>query len=587
MDKNSKKPEEKFIQSLVKLFGEPDQNELKKDIDKAKNLKDKTKSINEFLKKYANLQIDNQTSQQMIHDIISKLISFRKDFVPFMQIYIASTDEIKAEALRNHFILKEKKMNKVEDGDINGDAFIEFGVSLSCLFDEESYYKKFVQGILLYLRAAFKENYLLEYIENGFFQFLDKSKYYKENSLSLIHSLNNMLVDINRVICENSKKEINKDSEKEENKMTKSKFGVFLIKSRLYKNEEIQSIYDKCKNNEEILKEVNNLLENNTNKIEDEFCANLTLFKNKIEKFIEKEKKDKYMAKYMAKLEKTIVDNNIEMSFNQKQIRDLIKEKSDLYGIKEEFGKIKNMNNNLFNKIDIQNNKIKEIETVNSNQAKKIGDLETANSNLVKKIGDLETANVEFETANSDLVQKIGDLETANSNLTKKIGDLEENNSNIETDVQKLKEKVNFMEPIVLSLISRKVINYSIIKILERYKKKINVTFKYINNDIKFKIAFKDSVNNISKDQLNALLDNLFNKKDEFNDNSHLVNKNIPVFIPDIWGQVKQHLKLKQNEMFAFDALITNEIKSGFNFGDDDLSVKNYLKNVNINEFGK
>lgn len=52
-------------------------------------------------------------------------------------------------------------------------------------------------------------------------------------------------------------------------------------------------------------------------------------------------------------------------------------------------------------------------------------------------------------------------------------------------------------------------------------------------------------------------------------------------------GPSEQHLKLKQNEMFAFDALITNEIKSGFNFGDDDLSVKNYLKNVNINEFGK
>ena len=402
MDKNSKKPEEMFIQSLVKLFGEPDQNELKKDIDKAKNLKAKTKSINEFLKKYSNSQIDNQTSQQIIHDIISKLILFRKDFVPFMQIYMTTTDEIKAEALRNHFILKEKKMNKVEKGDINGDAFIKFGVSFSCLFDEESYYKKFVQGILLYLRAAFKENYLFEYIGKDFFQLMDKSKYYVENSLSLMNSLTNMLVDINRVISENSQKEKNNDSEKDKNKIPNPKFGVFLIKSNLYKNQEIKSIYDKCKNNDEILKEVNNLLESNANGIEDEFFANLTLLKDKIEKFMEKEKN-------MAKLEKTIADNNILLSYGQKQIRDLTKENNELYGIKEEFGKLKNDNNNLLNK--------------------------------VKKL----------ERKNSEFIQKIDKLETKNSEFIQKIDKLE-------NEVKNLKEKVDYLEPIVLSLISRKVI---------------------------------------------------------------------------------------------------------------------------------
>ena len=43
MNKNSKELEEKFIQNLIKLFGEPDQNELKKDMDKAKNLKEMRK----------------------------------------------------------------------------------------------------------------------------------------------------------------------------------------------------------------------------------------------------------------------------------------------------------------------------------------------------------------------------------------------------------------------------------------------------------------------------------------------------------------------------------------------------------------
>lgn len=119
-----------------------------------------------------------------------------------------------------------------------------------------------------------------------------------------------------------------------------------------------------------------------------------------------------------------------------------------------------------------------------------------------------------------------------------------------------------------------------------KYKKNIKVTYKYINNDIIYNITFKDSENNISKDELNNLLDNLFNKKDEFNDISHLVNKVIPYFISDVWTTMKKHLKLKPNEIIAFDVIITDEIKSGFKFGDDDVSIKNYLKNVNINEFG-
>lgn len=95
-----------------------------------------------------------------------------------------------------------------------------------------------------------------------------------------------------------------------------------------------------------------------------------------------------------------------------------------------------------------------------------------------------------------------------------------------------------------------------------------------------------ESVNQISKEELNNFLDNLFNKKDEFNQDSHLVNQNVPSFIPDIWDQVKKHLKLNENEIIVFDSLITGDIKSGFKFGDDDVSVKNYLDKVDIKEFG-
>ena len=150
-----------------------------------------------------------------------------------------------------------------------------------------------------------------------------------------------------------------------------------------------------------------------------------------------------------------------------------------------------------------------------------------------------------------------------------------------------LKGKVEFMEPIVLSLICRKAINHSIIKILENNKSKIKVTKIVANNEFKYKIEFIDSVNNISKDKLNEFIDSIFAKKDIFNQDSHLINKNIPNYINDLWGQIKKILKLNQNEQIIFDSIITTDIKSCFNFGGEDLSVTNYLKNVDINEFGK
>lgn len=55
------------------------------------------------------------------------------------------------------------------------------------------------------------------------------------------------------------------------------------------------------------------------------------------------------------------------------------------------------------------------------------------------------------------------------------------------------------------------------IKILQNYKKKIKVTPLHQNNVITYKITFMESVNKISKEELNNFLDNLFNKKDEFN----------------------------------------------------------------------
>ena len=143
------------------------------------------------------------------------------------------------------------------------------------------------------------------------------------------------------------------------------------------------------------------------------------------------------------------------------------------------------------------------------------------------------------------------------------------------------------MEPIALSLICRKAINHCIIKIIERYKNKIKFSKIVVNNDFNYKIEFIDSVNNINIVNLNRFIDNMFAKKDVFNQDLHLNNKDLSKFITDLWDQVKKNLKLDNTEKNIFDAIITTDIKSCFKFRGDDLSVTNYLKNIDFNNFGK
>ena len=261
-----------FVQRIFQIFKELDLTELEKDIKKAINLDDKSKTqfVKSFLKKYAKLKIDGPIGKQILTEIIQKLVNTKQDFASLMEIYMATDDELKAEVLRHHFILKEKKLEKVQNGDTSDTIFVKFGISFSCLYDDESYYNKFIKGILRYFRLIFKENYLYEYIKYDYFKNLNEFKYYRDNSSSLGYSLKNMLLDIERVIFEHTNEEVNKNPEIPENKMTKPKFGVLQIRAHLLKNKEITSIYDKCKNNDEILIEIGKFIDkekNNNNEL--------------------------------------------------------------------------------------------------------------------------------------------------------------------------------------------------------------------------------------------------------------------------------------------------------------------------------
>ena len=304
METNSNKSSNKFVEKLLGLFGELDQEEFKKDVDKASKLegKSKTKFINSFLKKYSNPKFDKKTTKAINSEIISKLVNTRDDFVKCMEIYMSTEDKIEAEALRHHHILKEKKLTKLENGNLNGDSYVKFGISLSCIFDPKSYYDKFIKGMFRYFQLSFKENYLYEFIKYDYFNNSNEFQFYKENTLSLENSLKSMLIDMKRVIAEHSKEVEIKNSKKFKLIMEEKKFRLFIIKAQLTKNDEAKNLYKKCTNNNEILLEVKKFMDKAKKEQNQELEDKLTLLEEEVKKYLEDEKEAKEKADY----EKTI-----------------------------------------------------------------------------------------------------------------------------------------------------------------------------------------------------------------------------------------------------------------------------------------
>ena len=320
MDKDSDESNEIVIQKILKHFNELDQAEFQKDISKAKKSNTNKKYLKKFVEKYSKKELNEQNTKEILHEIISKLINLRQDFLSCIKIILAIEDQEKAEALRCHYILKEEKICTINNEEINNGTYIEFGVSLSCIFEIETYYKKFIKGILGYFQAVFKENYLYEYIKSDDLKNFSELKFYEKNISSFNYSLNRMLIDMERVIFEHTNELENINSEK---KMLLSTFDIFQIRANLGDNDIIKEIYQKCNNNHEILREIRKLKEKTDEKKEKELFVNLRLFEYDVEKYI-KEENDKIkiyneFAKQKAINKKQEAINKKQEAINKKQ----------------------------------------------------------------------------------------------------------------------------------------------------------------------------------------------------------------------------------------------------------------------------
>jgi len=69
------------------------------------------------------------------------------------------------------------------------------------------------------------------------------------------------------------------------------------------------------------------------------------------------------------------------------------------------------------------------------------------------------------------------------------------------------------------------------------------------------------------------LTNNLFFRKNEFNSDSYLVNKDLSSIAYNIWEKVKESLFFDSVGEAIFDSLITEDIKSRFNFKIEKVNI--------------
>lgn len=478
--------------------------EIKNDINEAKKLKKKNESTKYLIKKFESATFKEEKDRiEYDKEICLKLKQMKNDFIPLLQIYNIINNKDKYEKLRKYLIIKKNEENDVLKNEIKSNQKEPvITLNMCLLYNENAYYSNVVKRILGLMNSHFENSYILQNCPIAYLNEQTGKKYYQDNPLGLLESLQKIIKDIKRVLTEhelNQNKYIGKHSQNEikelENKMPEEKFKFLIKRSQLEYDNILLNIYNTSLNDDNILLKIKELTKDNADKY--------FLLKGYIEEYIE--------------------INSIKI------------EQKDF--------------NNKMNDI---NKKYQELKTKIETQSKNI---ELINKNLTSQNKTIELLNNNFtSTSINKTIELRNEIIKSHEN---KIDDLTKDYASINT-------KLDFMLKIVYFSMSRKVIKHCLKKIISKYKDFI--TIKKDENDGMDKIFFIKDINNVPLKEANDLIDLLYAKKDICNDLVHFEGDKKQKFIDDVWERVLNFIELNDKEKENFNKIITKDIKESFKF---------------------
>ena len=501
----------KEIKEISELFVLPNENDIKKELEKLSKLDKKSNFQKRMLKAYSKNKLDDKDLRNFRSDICSYLINSRKEFLNSIKVYQIAIDDNKVRILQKHFIISQGKIIAPKDFCVYSKTQLNISISLASTYNDEEYYQKFIKNTLSIMDTLFNRKYLLEYFSSQLFK--ESQNYFFSNIGDFNCSLNKMLTNINWILSEENKLESKSKIEEEKDKES-----------------------------------LNNKLETKSEKI------SLDNYK-KIMKISRIKNEDVLIDIYNKSNGDIELIDNIKKIFNEKKDNDDIQVFLYNYELHENYGK----------QISIMKVNIHRLEEKNVQKEEDI-------NNLNNKIDSLNKEKTSMNSTINKLSKNIDSLNIEKTSMNKTINQLNKS-------IDSLNKKINFMEPVVYSLISRKAINHCVCKILDTYKNSIAIEKKTNEkNDVFYNIKFVNDVNNIKKEDINKMLDFLFIRKDSFNENAHLIHFEKPQYITDLWEIILKYINFDDKKKIVFNSIVTDEIKNTFDFGQEDVNVKDYIQ---------
>ena len=291
----------------------------------------------------------------------------------------------------------------------------------------------------------------------------------------------------------------------------------------------------------------------------DELKKSLAYVIEDINRILDKDKleKNKLMG---TKIQKDAFESILNKAFLEDAEEDLLM---------KIYGKSKS-NDNIISEIQgLKGKKYKGIiayinEYLENNELKNL--INTQNVKIQEQNVQIEKLKKDNQEQNAQ-IQKLNDQKKTQDDQIQKLNDQKKTQ---DENINKLSSKVGYLELILNALISRKVINHSINKFISKYKDSLVKTFKTKKKDGKMitidYISVKNDINGVSSKDCQALIDVLFERKDECNDCVHFNEIEKPSFVGDIWETVINFIHLTQEQKDIFNKIITDDIKKVSNF---------------------
>ena len=291
----------------------------------------------------------------------------------------------------------------------------------------------------------------------------------------------------------------------------------------------------------------------------DELKKSLAYVIEDINRILDKDKleKNKLMG---TKIQKDAFESILNKAFLEDAEEDLLMK---IYGRSKS-------NDNIISEIQgLKGKKYKVIityinEYLENNELKNL--INTQNVKIQEQNVQIEKLKKDNQEQNAQ-IQKLNDQKKTQDDQIQKLNDQKKTQ---DENINKLSSKVGYLELILNALISRKVINHSINKFISKYKDSLVKTFKTKKKDGKMitidYISVKKDINGVSSKDCQALIDLLFERKDECNDCVHFNEIEKPSFVGDIWETVIDFIHLTQEQKDIFNKIITDDIKKVSNF---------------------